>query len=208
MKQEYKIFNNYKIYSDGRIFGLREKFLKPDIANGYEQVWINKKRYKVHRLVAYCFCNPPENYEQLTVNHIDGNKRNNHYSNLEWCTQCENNKHARDIGLNNVSKSNHDRWLNDAFRKKTIASMSEKAIESGRFKGKNNPNFRYKIKDQDNKEFLIQDLQKMLNLQYSGVYRLISNFIKTGKMDNRLEKLNLIIEYDAQNKVNRLSKVT
>jgi len=50
-----------------------------------------------HRLVAEHFI---ENHREVTsVNHIDGNKLNNHYSNLEWCTSQENTRHAFETGL-------------------------------------------------------------------------------------------------------------
>ena len=206
--EEYKIFQGYKIYSNGDIVGVRNKKLSPDITkHGYEQVAIHGKRYKVHRLVAFMFCNPPCNYKELTVNHIDGNKRNNDFSNLEWCTHLENNKHARENGLNNISESNSRRWDDPDFRERTSKKFSEVALSTGKCAGKNNSNFRYTIKDSEDKEYLINELEGMLNLGYSGTYRLVSNYIKTGKMDPRLKKLNLIIKYDAQNKVNRLSKV-
>jgi hypothetical protein len=46
---------------------------------------------QVHRLVTAAFIGPcPADME---VNHIDGDKSNNHTSNLEFCTASENLKH-------------------------------------------------------------------------------------------------------------------
>ena len=47
-------------------------------------------------MVAICFIPNPMNKEQ--VNHIDSNRSNNHVSNLEWVTNSENLKHARENG--------------------------------------------------------------------------------------------------------------
>lgn len=52
---------------------------------------------KVHVLVAKAFIENTLN--KRTVNHIDGNKKNNNVSNLEWLTHGENHLHAYDIGL-------------------------------------------------------------------------------------------------------------
>jgi len=53
--------------------------------------------FKTHRLVATCFVPNPENLPQ--VNHEDGNKQNNHYSNLKWSTCRDNLLHALQTGL-------------------------------------------------------------------------------------------------------------
>lgn len=72
---------------------------------GYLRVKLSKdvghKSYLVHRLVGDAFI--PNPYNKETINHIDGNKANNHVSNLEWATQSENNKHAFRTGLHIIT---------------------------------------------------------------------------------------------------------
>jgi hypothetical protein len=94
----------YSISNQARIKSLIKKpiIMKPPVNQyGYEYVslWKNGKRknIQIHRLVAIAFLDNPEN--KPMVNHIDGNKRNNHVSNLEWCTRQENTDHAVKFGL-------------------------------------------------------------------------------------------------------------
>lgn len=47
-----------------------------------------------HRLVAYAFLDPPDNADELEVNHKDFNKLNNAKDNLEWATTRDNRKHS------------------------------------------------------------------------------------------------------------------
>lgn len=50
----------------------------------------------IHRLVAQAFIDNPNNYP--IVNHIDNDPSNNNVSNLEWCTQSQNLRHAQNQG--------------------------------------------------------------------------------------------------------------
>ena len=61
-----------------------------------------QKSFLVHRLVAICFIPNPNDYKE--VNHIDGNKLNNHVSNLEWCNRQQNIVHAWKLGLSTAIK--------------------------------------------------------------------------------------------------------
>lgn len=67
---------------------------------GYPRVVIvedGKRAYvSVHTLVAGAFLGPANG---LDVNHIDGDKRNNRLSNLEYVTRRENLQHASRLGL-------------------------------------------------------------------------------------------------------------
>jgi hypothetical protein len=94
------------VISIGRIgargYVVKDRKLTPhENSNGYLRVSMNltgkQKEYFVHRLVATHFVENPN--KLLVVNHKDGNKRNNHFSNLEWVTSSENNKHAFATGL-------------------------------------------------------------------------------------------------------------
>lgn len=63
--------------------------------NGYRQIALCKpgqptKQVSVHRLVAQAFVPP---YDGDVVNHIDGDRKNNRYKNLEWCTHQANTLH-------------------------------------------------------------------------------------------------------------------
>jgi len=53
----------------------------------------------VHRMVAMAWVNTDRDFERSDVNHKDGNKLNNHASNLEWCSRRENLHHAMASGL-------------------------------------------------------------------------------------------------------------
>lgn len=63
-------------------------------------------RIQFHRLV-YMYHTKEFIPENLYINHIDGNKCNNHFSNLELVTQSENIQHAYRTGLNNNIAENH-----------------------------------------------------------------------------------------------------
>lgn len=102
----YQISNNGDVRSverqvnankNGGIKILKSITIKQTIANhGYYVVNLRKhglnKVITVHRLVATHFID--NNEKKVTVNHIDGDKTNNHVTNLEWATYGENNIHA------------------------------------------------------------------------------------------------------------------
>lgn len=105
IEDSYLISNLGRIYSVKRNIAMKTRFNK----QGYEVItlYIDNKMFNcsVHRLVAISFVNNPFSLPQ--VNHIDGNKQNNTYTNLEWCTASENNQHAFDLKLRISGERHH-----------------------------------------------------------------------------------------------------
>ena len=93
---------------------------------GYLTVCFNKQTFMVHRLVATAYCENPE--DKPFVNHKDGNKLNNHYSNLEWCTQAENLKHARETGLADWKKGHTKTYKSAETKKVCLANLKDKTV--------------------------------------------------------------------------------
>lgn len=101
---KYLGFSRYIAVSDGRIFGTRNmNYRVPQVnVDGYHAItlWDDQNQivpWRVCRLIALAFVPNPDGKD--TVNHIDGNKRNDDYRNLEWVTAHENYNHARKTGL-------------------------------------------------------------------------------------------------------------
>ena len=103
-------FDDYFISNHGRVRSDKKPistiFKDKIIPSGYKQVKLSIKGAKyyryVHRLVAQAFVDNPNNLPW--VNHIDGNKINNSWENLEWVMPSENTKHAFRIGLNHINE--------------------------------------------------------------------------------------------------------
>jgi hypothetical protein len=118
----------YKISNYGRVKNhkgrITEGHLHP--ASGYLWVSIAPKQYLLHRLVAKAFIPNIENKEQ--VNHIDGNKQNSKASNLEWCTNQENQIHKVTTGLSNwtIKIIQYDIHMNEINRFNSMKEASDK----------------------------------------------------------------------------------
>lgn len=93
---ELECLLDYYITIDGKIYSKNNRgYLNLAISDGgYYCINIKKKKYYAHRLVAMAYLDTPPP-EKNQVNHIDGNKLNNHVSNLEWVTHNENSKHSK-----------------------------------------------------------------------------------------------------------------
>lgn len=195
---KYKNFFNYLIYNDGRVYSLYiNRYLKPYIdKNGYKKIKLSingcSNTFAIHRLVGLLFIDNPNNKPQ--INHIDGNKNNNSYSNLEWCTAYENNLHARTTGLNNISKSNSNRWQNPEFAIRTKNRMKKVCKEKGLNKGEKNPRFKYIIFH--NKEKInIEQLSEIIGYSISYTRSLVANYVKEKYHQSLIDNnINIIIK--------------
>lgn len=94
------------------------------------------KRVAVHRLVAFAWLEPP--FEgQVWINHKDGNKANNHASNLEWTTISQNIQHSFDV-LGRTIPKGKEHWLygkKASIQTRSKQSISKLGAKHPKFKG-------------------------------------------------------------------------
>lgn len=161
--------------------------LKHNIINGYAHVQLHKngivKSKRVHRLVAEAFIDNATNKPH--VNHKDGNKLNNHVSNLEWCTPSENELHKH-------------RVLNKTHRKYVLTSEQINQICKLRIEGKRLHELSYMFKVPID---TIHKVLKQNNIKtgYSGMYNGQSKL--TNSQRNEIVDL-----YNAGEKYTNISK--
>ena len=90
--------------------------------SGYYFICIKRKQWYIHRLVGLAFI--PTNDTKLHIDHIDGDKSNNHVSNLEFATYSCNNQHAYDSGLHGKGENHY------------IAKLTSEDVRNIRRRGK------------------------------------------------------------------------
>lgn len=107
----YGVDTNGDTWSYKKRMGGYHKLMTRDNTRGYliAHFWHKGKvcSPKVHRLVAIAFIPNPNGWEE--VNHIDGDKYNNHVSNLEWCTRLQNMHHHYHV-LGNINPDGKDHY--------------------------------------------------------------------------------------------------
>ena len=107
--RKYRVF----VSNRGRVKNIDGKILTVKTTQkGYLAVRVeHKKAIFIHRLVMETWC-PIPNSEEMTVDHLDHNKRNNDIRNLEWVTE----------------KENHERAANDQLIEKEITLIKAKEL--------------------------------------------------------------------------------
>lgn len=110
----------------GRTYKKRERILSQwKNYKGYPHVQLSQKATPVHRIVSMAFLPNPNNLPE--IDHLDGDKTNNHFTNLEWVSTKENLKRAYENGLRKIDGLNA---YNRSIRRKVMRVEDGKVFES------------------------------------------------------------------------------
>lgn len=131
-------FKGYTVHSNGDIFNKNGHKISTQLTNsGYliAHLYVKNTRiaHAVHRIVATLFVLNP--HDKKLVNHKDGNKINNDYSNLEWATASENIKHAFANGLMNETAKKAKERMTAIGNKYGINNGKALSASKGNFSG-------------------------------------------------------------------------
>jgi len=165
--EEWKEFRKgYSISNHGRVRNDETmKIRKLSIRRSYLSIYIVDKNYVVHRLVASYFLEK-SNSDFNVVNHLDSNRLNNHYTNLEWTDVKGNTKHCYD------KKRHTSIWSEEFKRKRAKPNVPAKARK------------RYlpigvkKIKQKTKDKYVAQIGNNEKGLVYLGIYDTIEEAYK------------------------------
>lgn len=131
--ERWKWNSDYRVYVSnlGHIKNEHKQDLPVYIdSNGYCRVHTACCRYKtVHRLVMLTW-RPIPNAEELTVDHLNHNKRDNSLENLEWVTEEENLRRATEDLIKKDKKKNNTKESSQDIIKKEKQRAITKAIEN------------------------------------------------------------------------------
>jgi hypothetical protein len=143
--------NNRKMTFQPKILSLNKHY-KNGYFSAYLRVFDKKERKSLHRLVALSFLDSVNNKSE--INHIDSDKSNNRFDNLEWVSRRENqsfmgkNKSKTSI-YTGVHKPNYNRFIASIYyngKRITIGSFKteEEAYQSRKqFELENDINNKY-----------------------------------------------------------------
>lgn len=159
--------SGYFISTCGRVKSKRNgdiKALSQRNKNTYVEIQIRikneSKSFKIHRLVAELFI-PNNDLQKIEVDHINGDKSNNHVNNLQWITPDDNKRKAQNMkvlqyNLDGVfikewnSLTEIEKTLGDEFNRRTIRVLCSKKTDSSKNTIIQNPsvyNFIWKLVD-------------------------------------------------------------
>jgi hypothetical protein len=123
----------YMISQKGNIYSIKNKIKLKSFLNtkGYPSVSLKRKTYAIHRLMAESFL--PKIKGKDMVNHIDGNKQNNHICNLEWVNNRENILHYYNSEFSGIQKTKANKYsVKIQYNNKQIYLGTYKRISDAR----------------------------------------------------------------------------
>jgi hypothetical protein len=131
------MFPNYEVDEHSNVRGkIRGIVLKQKIHDGYSSVGLcsgGKYAWRnVHRLCIMAWLGVPENHKSMDAAHNDGNRSNNHISNLRWATRKENCQDRDKHGTTRGFRSG-DEHPNLKLSAKLVAYMRDRIRNGERF---------------------------------------------------------------------------